>query len=75
MQSSALNRPVMKLSYSDAFVSLDVKVVVGLELGRLLVVVGLQDLQILSLDHVSDQVVNLLALDHLRVNEEEFHVH
>ena len=52
----------------------DVIVVVGLELGCLLVVFGLRDLEIGPLHQVIDKVINSLAGDQLRVNEEEFHV-
>ena len=46
----------------------------GLELGCLLVVFGLDDLEVGPLHHVIDEVVNPLARDQLRVNEEELHV-
>ena len=46
----------------------------SLELGGLSVLSHFKDLQILALEQVRDQVLNLLAWDHLWVDEKELEV-
>ena len=54
--------------------SLAIKVGMRLELGCLPVGCCLKNLQILALEQVRDQILNLLARDHLRVHKEELEV-